>query len=61
MITYYLAQLGITLSIVNSSDNHEINHRVIKHQYFADVLQKGHSRPAQDSQKEPTSTKNHTN
>jgi hypothetical protein len=31
MLTYYAAQLGITLSIVDSFDNHEVNHRVIKH------------------------------
>ena len=32
MLTYYGGQLGITLSIVNSYENHEINYRVIQHQ-----------------------------
>ena len=31
MFTYYAAQLGITLSIVDSHHSHEVNHRVIKH------------------------------
>ena len=32
MLTYYAAQLGISLSVVNSYENHEVNHRVIQHQ-----------------------------
>lgn len=32
MLTYYAAQLGIALSVVNSYDSHETNHEVIQHQ-----------------------------
>jgi hypothetical protein len=31
MITYYAAQLGIALSVVDSYESHEINHLVIQH------------------------------
>jgi hypothetical protein len=32
MLTYYAAQLGIALSVVNSYECQEVNKRVIKHQ-----------------------------
>ena len=32
MLTYYAAQLGIALSVVDSYDNHEVNREVIQHQ-----------------------------
>ena len=31
MITYYAAQLGIALSVVDSYESHEVNHLVIQH------------------------------
>ena len=31
MLTYYAAQLGIALSVVNSYDCQEVNKRVIQH------------------------------
>lgn len=34
MLTYYSAQLGIALSVVDSYDDLEINHRVIQHNDF---------------------------
>ncbi len=32
MLTYYAAQLGIALSVIDSYDSHQINHEVIRHQ-----------------------------
>lgn len=43
MATYYAAQLGIALSIVDSNENHEVNFRVIQHNDIVDVLIKVHS------------------
>lgn len=31
MLTYYAAQLGIALSVVDSNESHEVNHLVIQH------------------------------
>jgi hypothetical protein len=31
MVTYYVAQLGITLSVIDSFSSHEVNHMVIQH------------------------------
>lgn len=32
MLTYYAAQLGIAVSVVDSYESHEVNHLVIQHQ-----------------------------
>jgi hypothetical protein len=36
MITYYAAQLGITLSVVDSYESPEINNHVIQHYHLID-------------------------
>jgi hypothetical protein len=43
MITYYAAQLGITLSVVDSYESHEVNKRVIQHQDLINAVQHGFS------------------
>ena len=40
MGTYYAAQLGIALSVVDSNENHEVNYRVIQHDDVLNVLVK---------------------
>lgn len=44
MSTYYAAQLGIALSIVDSNENPEVNSRVIKHHDVVNVIYRVHSR-----------------
>jgi hypothetical protein len=43
MITYYAAQLGIALSVVDSYESHEVNKRVIQHQDLINAVQHVHS------------------
>jgi hypothetical protein len=43
MITYYAAQLGIALSVVDSYESHEVNKRVIQHQDLIQAVQHVHS------------------
>ena len=38
MLTYYLAQMGIALSVVDSHKSSEINHLVIQHNHLIDGL-----------------------
>jgi hypothetical protein len=44
MITYYGAQLGIALSVVDSYENHEINHLVIQHHDLINGVQRIYNR-----------------
>lgn len=44
MSTYYLAQFGISLSVIDSKSNHEVNYRVIQHNDVVDVFSKFHSK-----------------
>jgi len=43
MITYYAAQLGIALSVVDSYESHEVNKRVIQHQDLIEAVQHAYS------------------
>ena len=42
MGSYYLAQFGISLSVIDSNLNHEVNYRVIQHKDVVDVFFKFH-------------------
>ena len=44
MGSYYLAQFGISLSVIDSNLNHEVNYRVIQHKDVVDVFFKFHSK-----------------
>lgn len=44
MGSYYLAQFGISLSVIDSNLNHEVNYRVIQHNDVVDVIFKFHSK-----------------